>query len=322
MVKEPPIISVVMPLYNKEREVERALHSALAQTVREFELIVVNDGSTDQSVAIAHAINDSRMRIIDQKNAGVSVARNLGIKEARTDIIAFLDADDEWMPDFLETVLRLRTRYPSCSVFATGYLICRENGIRSKAIIRGLPGNFEEGMLVDYFVVAAQSDPPLWTSAVAVTKEAIDSVGGFPEGVNAGEDLLTWAKLAARYPIAYSVSPKACFWEPTGVSDRPGRIPQQPDEVGAGLVHIMQNSLSVNTNGIRKYLSLWHRMRGVIYILQGQHRNALSELKKALYYTPSIKLYLLCALAMMPTFFVTGVLTTVRNLRMAFTRSL
>lgn len=321
MGTETPVVSVVMPLYNKEREVERALLSALAQTVRDFELIVVNDGSTDKSAVVARAINDARIRIIDQENAGVSAARNRGIKEARADIIAFLDADDEWMPDFLETILRLQRTYPLCSVFATGYLICRRDGLRSNARIRGLPAGFREGILADYFLVAAQSDPPLWTSAVAVTKDAINSVGGFPEGVSTGEDLLTWAKLASRYLIAYSASPGAFFWEPTAISDRPGRIPKQPDEVGEGLVLIMQNSLSVSTKGIREYLSLWNKMRGIIFILHGRHRNALSEFKKAICYAPSIKLYLLCALAMMPTAFVTGVLTTARNLRMAFRRS-
>src|ERR1700690_1106881 len=186
-------VSVIMPLYNKELYVERAIRSVLAQSFEDFELIVVNDGSTDNGPEKVRAVKDVRIRIIEQSNAGVSAARNRGIGQAQADLIAFLDADDEWEKDYLETIMRLRDKFPSCGVFATSYFILTEDGKKRRAIIRGLPEKFSESILNNYFFVAAQSDPPLWTSAVAITKHAINSAGGFPVGITAGEDLLTWA---------------------------------------------------------------------------------------------------------------------------------
>lgn len=296
----PPVISIVMPLYNKETEVERAIQSALAQSFRDYELIIVDDGSTDRGPEIAAATGDSRIRMIHQENAGVSAARNRGIEEARADLVAFLDADDEWKPDFLETILRLRKKFPSCKVFATQYFFCSPNG-RRPAIIRGLPAGFRDGVLIDYFNIASRSDPPLWTSATAVDKDAIKELEGFPVGIASGEDLLTWARLAIRHDIAYHNEPKACFWAPVLVSDRPGRVPNIPDFVGDELAKLLKNSDPGGFPGFRRYISLWHRMRAVIFIQLGEGRKAREEVKKAeYYYGKGLKLCILGAISEMP----------------------
>ena len=105
-------ISVVIPLYNKRTSVIRALNSVLSQTIQPEEIIVVNDGSTDGSEQLVNELNHPLVRLINQPNAGVSAARNRGIKEAKGDWIAFLDADDEWMPEYLETIKSLSEKYP------------------------------------------------------------------------------------------------------------------------------------------------------------------------------------------------------------------
>ncbi len=311
-------IAVVMPLFNKEAQVDRAVRSVLNQSVPDFELVVVNDGSTDKSPEIVRSFQDRRIKVVDQANAGVSAARNRGIEEADADLIAFLDADDEWMPDFLETVLRLQRTYSSCSVFATGYLLCRKDGLRNKAIVRGLPGGFEEGILPDYFVVAAQSDPPLWTSAVAVTKAAIASVGRFPAGVSIGEDLLTWAKLAVSYEIAYANRPCAVHWNPETVLDRPGRAPQSPDVVGEELVRLMTETSNPRTDGIKAYIGLWHQMRAVIYVQLGDRKHAFDELRKATAYSRSFKAYLLMLTLGLPFHSPAKLLSLWRRFKRAF----
>ena len=278
----PPAVSIVVPLYNKGAEVKRAIASIVAQTIKTYEVVVVDDGSTDEGPAVVEAVGDPRIRLIRQQNAGVSEARNRGIREARGDLIAFLDADDEWEPDFLETVLRLRERFPQCSVYATGYTIVTPEGSMRKALSRGMDLKNGEGVLTRYFRVAAESDPPLHVSAVAASKSALLSVGGFPVGVTTGEDLLTWARLASRYQIAYCKQAKARFWAPMTMEARPGRTPQEPDLVARELRALGETADQSRRRELQRYLSHWHRMRGVIYLHLGNTEKARAELLMAL----------------------------------------
>jgi len=296
-----PIISVVMPLYNKEREVSRAIKSVLNQTIKDFKLIVVNDGSTDKGPDVVRSINDPRIMLIEQENGGVSAARNRGIKETRSELIAFLDADDEWMPYFLETIFRLRSNYPSCSVFATNYLYGHVDGSFTPTIIRGLQGFLGEGIFKNYFKVASKSDPPIWSSAVAVTKKAITSIGEFPLGVTFGEDLLTWAKLATNFSIAYSIHPCAICWPPINVHDRPGRFNDLTDLVGQELGKLIKNVENTEVEGLKEYVAVWHKMRASILLNLGKREMAFKELRKATRLSKmNIKLLLYILIALMP----------------------
>lgn len=299
-----PAISVIMPLYNKERDVYRAVHSVLSQTFREFELVVVNDGSTDRGPDIVRAVKDNRIKIIDEPNAGASAARNRGIIEAKADLVAFLDADDEWTEDYLETILSLVSKFPDASVFATGYMFKQSGGLSHRAIIRGLPTDFSEGILQDYFAVAVHSDPPLWTSAVVVRKKAIESVNRFPVGISAGEDLLTWARLAVRYNIAYSMPPKATFYAPGRMEDRPSRRPQIPDRVAEGLRALLDDAaLSTGARkGLSEYIGLWHRMRAVVFIKLNDGAAARRELFSTMHNSGlSLRLMLLLFISLLPS---------------------
>ena len=302
MYKLVPAISIVMPLFNKEREVGRAIRSAISQTVTDFELIVVNDGSNDKGPEIARTITDQRIRVVDQTNRGVSAARNRGIAEARSDFIAFLDADDEWAPDYLETVLRLAKACPEAGIFATSYYFCRR-GTKRPAVIRSLPESFKEGILSNYFLVASHSDPPLWTSAVTVRKDAIEAVGGFPVGVIAGEDLLTWARLACRTKIYYCRQPKAIFYAPDRMDDRPSRYPQVPDRVAAGLMDLINDrALPADVKpALSKYLGLWHRMRAVVFIKLNRGAEARRAICHSRHFGEfSLRFALLFALSLLP----------------------
>ena len=301
-----PTVSVIIPLYNKEAEVERAIRSVFAQTFQDFEIVVVNDGSTDRGPEIVAGIEDPRIRIFLQENQGVSAARNRGIAEARADLIAFLDADDEWTPEFLETIMRLRASYPACSVFATGYIYRDPDGSESRPGIRGVPPEPWEGILENYFAVASRSAPPLWTSAVAVTKTAITSVGGFPVGVASGEDLLTWARLAAQSGVAYSARALAVFWRDWYGWEEPTRTPAQPDVVGQELGKLVQQVRGELAKGAKQYASLWHAMRASCYLRLGRRKEVLRETGKALWYRPFNKKAIVFALlgCLAPKFFI------------------
>jgi glycosyltransferase involved in cell wall biosynthesis len=301
MQPKTPMVSIVMPLFNKEKEVGRAIQSALKQTFGDFELIVVNDGSTDDGPKIVQSFCDPRIRLIAQENAGVSAARNRGIQEAKANLIAFLDADDEWFPDFLETINRLRSSYRACSVFATNYMYRNVNGSIMPTILRGLQGPIWEGILENYFKVASNSDPPVWSSAVAVTREAINSVGGFPTNISAGEDLVTWAKLASKYSIAYSNQPAAIFYLRESLWGHPTRPPDSVDIVGQELERILDKRANTKISGLEEYIAHWHQMRASVFLRLGKRKEAIDEVKKiAKYSKRNTRLYVFFAIALLP----------------------
>lgn len=197
-----PEISVVIPLYNKSGFIKRALSSVLKQTFSNFEVIVINDGSTDGSYEAAKEIKDNRIKIINQNNFGVSVARNNGVKHTRTSLVAFIDADDSWHTDFLLTVLRLNKRYPHAGAFATAYEI-RKLHKANIPHFKNIPSYPWEGLIPNYFK-SALGQAPIFSSAVAVSKPAFLDIGGFPPGVTLSEDGDTWLRLALKYKIAFS----------------------------------------------------------------------------------------------------------------------
>lgn len=202
-----PLISVVIPLYNKEPYIKRAIDSILAQKIQDYEIIVIDDGSTDKSAEVVKSFPDPRIRLIQQENAGVSAARNRGgIEEAKAELIAFLDADDEWTPPyFLETIWRLKEKYPEAGAYATGYKISRADEIKIADLKKFSPAPWE-GPLQNYFKDAALGDHPVCSSAVCIPRNIIMELEGFKKGVAwGGEDLDLWGgRVALKYPIVYS----------------------------------------------------------------------------------------------------------------------
>ena len=295
------MISVIIPLYNKAESIATALNCVLAQTYQDFEVVVVDDGSTDNGAAIVEQYVDSRIRLVRQENAGVSAARNRGIKEARGEYVAFLDADDEWLPEYLSVQHGLAQKYPQCDVFATNYIFHGFTGNQVPTILRRLPSKNEDFELTNYFEVAYSSHPPLWTSAVMVRKCAIESVGEFPVGVKSGEDLLTWARLAVRYKIAYSVRPLAIYNLGEGYDKKnlPPRRQDVCDPVGKELLAIYRANSQIK--GLRRYISHWHKMRASTAIRYGARRETIYETTQALKYNPlNYKALLLGVLALFP----------------------
>ncbi|MFC2150053.1 glycosyltransferase family 2 protein [Calditrichota bacterium] len=204
-------ISVVIPLFNKARHIRRALNSVLAQTYENFDVIVVNDGSTDGSEKVVEQYTEKRIRLVNQEHAGVSAARNRGIQEAEPELIAFLDADDEWMPEFLETVIALNDKYPQAAIWATGF-----NTISANGDVMSSPKNFSSITSTDdkHLINIFKSLPYykyFWTSSILASKKAIQSVGGFPEYYQISQDTYLWNRLAFNYPVSYCPAFKAIY---------------------------------------------------------------------------------------------------------------
>jgi glycosyltransferase involved in cell wall biosynthesis len=294
------MISIIIPLYNKEKQIANTLKSVLGQTYTNFEIVVVNDGSTDDSVAVVASINDNRIRLIHQENAGVSAARNHGIAEAKGEFIALLDADDEWKHDYLATQMHLAEKYPQCDVFATNYEFRNEFGKVTPTIIRRLPFASADGILSNYFEVASNSNPPLWTSAVIARKSAFESIGGFPIGIRSGEDLLTWARLACKYQIALTREAKAIYYTPT--SGPTGKVPTDlkttHDAVGIALQKLL---MGFPKSGVKIYVAFWYKMRGIINLGLNNRIAAIKCAIKSLEYNPkSYKSWGIIVLSILP----------------------
>lgn len=302
-------ISVVIPLYNKRDTVARALDSVVRQTCSASEIIVVNDGSTDGCDGLVRAMDIAGLRFVDQENAGVSAARNLGWEIASSAWVAFLDADDEWLPDFLKTIESLHEEFPGYEVYASAYFAGDYLGNKRPITLRRVPFKGEQGLLENYFEVASCSDPPLWSSAICVRKEALLAIGGFPLNVKSGEDLLTWARLAVRKPPVYSIRPLAVFWQERAhtYDDKPNRAPESDDPVGKELAALKMIP-GTEARHLGLYLSMWHKMRSSIYLRLGLRYIAFPEILKGLRYQPSNgKLYIYLLLCVLPQIFTRNV---------------
>jgi glycosyltransferase involved in cell wall biosynthesis len=206
-------ISVVIPLYNKGKHIERAVISVLNQKYPNFELIVVDDGSTDMGPDKVQSINDHRVRLIRQGNSGVSSARNKGVKEAVYEYVAFLDADDEWHIDFLKTINELINAYPEAGAYSTNYYIKELGKAPKRANIKCFNTNLKTGLIPNYFKSVYRGNSPIWASAVCIPKHVFYEVGFFPEDVVLYEDLYLWSKIALRYRLVFCVDPLATYYK-------------------------------------------------------------------------------------------------------------
>lgn len=193
--------SVVIPLYNKEHYIEKTIRSVLAQTCTDYEVIVVDDGSGDDSLALAGKFASDVVHIISQENQGVSVARNTGILNAKGEFICFLDADDEWRPDYLATIDELTERYPESAIFVTAYAVNMGNG----RINYSTRLEEETGCLSSYWLTLAKGYDFVWTSAATIRRSTLIDAGLFKPGEKIGQDLDMWARVARINPrVAYS----------------------------------------------------------------------------------------------------------------------
>lgn len=190
--------SVIMPLYNKAAYVKKAIRSVLEQTYPHYELIVVNDGSKDNSAIIAEELlkDIPNARLINQENAGVAVARNNGVAQAKGDYICFLDADDWWDVSFLQELQQFIKDYPEAGIWGTNYWYVK----KGKTHI-AVP--CETGYINYPKLYAETSVMPLTSISVCIKKDIFNELGGFPKGIKLGEDFILWSKIALHHKVAF-----------------------------------------------------------------------------------------------------------------------
>jgi glycosyltransferase involved in cell wall biosynthesis len=190
------MFSVVIPLYNKEFSISKTIEYVLSQTLTEFEVIIVNDGSTDNSLKEVEKIDDKRIKIISQRNFGVSSARNLGIKESKHQWLAFLDGDDLWLPNHLEILNEMIRKYTNIRVFSTSYKHSNSKLIQKQ--------DYNSYIITNYFKEIQSNKGFFCSSCALIHKSCFDSVGNFNENLIRGEDLEMWYRLGRSYSFAKS----------------------------------------------------------------------------------------------------------------------
>lgn len=194
-----PYFSIVIPVYNKGRFVNKTLKSVLKQTFTDYEIIIINDGSTDNSEEEIQAFQDERIHYYFKENEGVAIARNYGLNKAKGDFICFLDADDYWYPEFLETMAAYSHKLPEQKIFACAIEIETQNKTFNANYSIQKESDFE---IVDFFD-ASQKECVLWTSSTVIHKNVFENVGGFDVNIQKGEDTELWIRIGLKYPIVF-----------------------------------------------------------------------------------------------------------------------
>lgn len=198
-----PKISVVVPLYNKANHVAQTIDSVLKQTFSDFELLVVNDGSTDGGERIVEAYPDARVRLINRDNGGESMARNTGIEKSTAKYVAFLDADDTWDSDFLEIIDGLTKNFPDAAGYATH--------IRDSSMLQKCGSLFydpsrgdEAWMIENYFECLNSGYFPVTSSSVCVKRSTLIDIQGFSVNLRIGPDIDAWIRVFLAAGVAIS----------------------------------------------------------------------------------------------------------------------
>lgn len=283
--------SVVIPLYNKEKYIERAVCSVLAQSQQDFEVLVINDGSIDRGPDIIRNIKDPRIKLVSQNNSGVSAARNKGIELATSEIVAFLDADDEWCPQHLESIMHLRNRHKNAGIYTTTYQIFNGDERIENPAYRVIPKPPWQGILPSYFKAAAYGAPPVCSSVVCIPKKVFSNVGFFEVGKRLGEDIDMWMRIAFKYPVAFSWTHgaiyrkdsvnRACLTKPI-IESAPFK-----DSIERMTLEIRSGNLSKKMrNDLEKYIAKLQIEAAKYSFYAGGYFDAIQYLKKVPIFEP------------------------------------
>ena len=240
---DSPIISIIIPLYNGEKYISRTINSVLNQSFNDFEIIVVNDGSTDDGCNRVNDFSNPKITLVHQKNSGVSAARNKGIEIGKGEYFAFLDADDEWDEFFLEKLIHLTKKYPNAGIYTSGYRMVFPSGSNVEiTLIEKL--NKKETLLVSDYFHKANGGAFIQTSGVMIPRNVIKDLGPFIVGKQWGEDVEMWARIGLKYDIAYNTN--ILFTYHQTIIDKKPRLSEFPKYQ----LHLLmlENQIKSNTN--------------------------------------------------------------------------
>lgn len=273
--------SVVIPVYNKAETISRSLNSVLSQTYKNYELIVINDGSTDNINAVLEEYG-KKIRIINQENHGVSAARNRGIEEATGQYICFLDADDEWLPNHLEELYKAILLYPEEVFFSTLPRQVKPDGsVHSR--IELLKANEFYTVIDDYFEMILKYSHMFVNTDVVCISANIIKKENFVVGESKGEDTDLWYRLAAKHNLVLIKIETAIYHQENSTATRSGFNPDN-------WIFATRNNLLYDKaikkskrKNIAKVMDRWRCARCRDLLVEGNRADAIAILKTVKY---------------------------------------
>jgi glycosyltransferase involved in cell wall biosynthesis len=273
-----PIVSIIMPCLNGERHIKATIDSVLAQTFDDFELIVVDNGSTDRTPEILGSVNDPRLRVLTLQERGVSRARNLGLREARGAFIAFLDSEDTWNATFLG---KMHTALASNSKAALAYCGWQNLGLPGPRGEPFVPPDYENPDKA-----AALLEGCRWPIHACLTRHAaIIEAGGFNTQLTIAEDYLLWMEVSVTSPIIRVPEVLAQYHHHDGVQATHNMALAVLDTLRAKQMFLHQHPKIAEQIGVSKIESLtWDKLiqQGNALHWQGDIENARPIFRKAL----------------------------------------
>ncbi len=264
--------SIVTTVYNKQDYILNTINSVLQQTIPEFEIIVVNDGSTDLSLQTINNIKDKRINVYTTKNQGAAAARNYGIEKAKYDYIAFIDGDDIWEPYFLEEICKLKTSFPHAEVFSTSSLKKKKN-ITIKPVYSFKNPENKNHLFLDYFT-SSYIEPILHSSSCVIKKSVFKKINYFDPTIKCGQDTDLWIRIGLNYKIAFST--KICA---TYNINNDNSLDKSANQIEDKLKLQKFEHLEKNSPSLKKYLDL-NRFSLVIFCKINGYKIESEELIK------------------------------------------
>ena len=204
-----PFFSIIIPVFNKERHVLQTLESVQNQSFQNFEIIIVNDGSTDNSEKEILKFQHQKLKYFKNENKGASHSRNFAASKAKAPYIAFLDADDIWLPHHLEDLKNLIDDFPNCGMYCKAYTAFQKD-VEIKSRYHNISNKPWRGILKDYFESSMQNSIAT-TPAVAMPRQIFESKGGFNEVYQSGQDIDLWIRVAIKHLVAFDNNVSVCI---------------------------------------------------------------------------------------------------------------
>ena len=274
--------SVIIPLYNKAPYVAKAIGSVLAQSFADYELVIVDDGSKDDSFEVALRCIDGHpnCHIYRQVNRGVSVARNNAVALSQGQYLCFLDADDWWEPTFLEEMSRLIEAFPDAGIYGTNYTIVNETRHKTRVASVGVDPGFEKGYINYCQVYAKTMYMPLTSITVSIPRSVFEEMHGFPKNIKLGEDFMLWIRIALNYKVAFLNKPLAYYNQDVDGANRGvGRL-HQPQEHMLWNLGFLEEQEKINSDYKQLVDNLRSYMLLPYYLSKVYHEDARTELAK------------------------------------------